>query len=262
MARKSRNSSPFSLFSFQDIITSVTGIMILVTMMLTLELLQRKEQSPTVRTAELVEQLRNAQQQTAEQITQLESELASTDAIRYDSESLRQNIEELNRSTSELRDEVQDLRDQSARTADQLDAVESEAERRLSDEELLAQLEADSEQMEDDLENLRTSNRRIYNASEGDSRVAWLVEVDGDGFTAAQVGVSRAPETFRDISRFLGWASGRSREQEFFMLLARPEGIENFYRANQSLLMDGFVVGYDLIPDGETVIDPETGAAP
>jgi len=44
MSRRSRRNSPFSLFAFQDIITSVTGIMILVTMMLALELIKRKEQ--------------------------------------------------------------------------------------------------------------------------------------------------------------------------------------------------------------------------
>ena len=44
-------STAFSLFSFQDIITSVTGIMVLVTLMLALELITRVQTSAPAQTA-------------------------------------------------------------------------------------------------------------------------------------------------------------------------------------------------------------------
>ncbi len=53
MPRK-RHSSPFSLFAFQDIITSVTGIILLLTLILTLELSQRDSSSMPLADAAIV----------------------------------------------------------------------------------------------------------------------------------------------------------------------------------------------------------------
>ena len=52
MSRRRRNhtTAAFSLFAFQDIITSVTGVMIMITLLLAVELVNRVEQSPAVQT--------------------------------------------------------------------------------------------------------------------------------------------------------------------------------------------------------------------
>ena len=50
--RRSARQSAFSLFSFQDIITSVTGIMVLITLLLAVELINRTEASPPMQTRE------------------------------------------------------------------------------------------------------------------------------------------------------------------------------------------------------------------
>ena len=49
MGHRRAGAPPISLFSFQDIITSVTGIMILVTLMMSIELVQRNQQGGAVR---------------------------------------------------------------------------------------------------------------------------------------------------------------------------------------------------------------------
>jgi len=59
MGRK-KGGSPFSLFSFQDIITCVSGIIILITLILAVELTQRKQAKPAVETAQLAEDIRRA----------------------------------------------------------------------------------------------------------------------------------------------------------------------------------------------------------
>ena len=69
MSRRGRSGPVISLFAFQDIITSVTAIVIVVTLFLALDLVQRKQgqasESPTVLAEELVAR-----------ITALEGELA------------------------------------------------------------------------------------------------------------------------------------------------------------------------------------------
>ena len=67
MSRRGRARSAFSLFSFQDIITCVSGIIILITLLLAVDLSQRKQSSPAVDTAKLAEQLRQAIAQAGEE---------------------------------------------------------------------------------------------------------------------------------------------------------------------------------------------------
>ena len=46
MSRRRSSSQPFSLFAFQDIIMAITAIVILVTMIMTIELVNRANQLP------------------------------------------------------------------------------------------------------------------------------------------------------------------------------------------------------------------------
>ena len=60
MVQRGQRTSPFSLFSFQDIITCVSGIFILITLMLVLQLVQRKQAKPQFDASEIAAQLRAA----------------------------------------------------------------------------------------------------------------------------------------------------------------------------------------------------------
>src|SRR5687768_7345021 len=74
--RRSQRTSPFSLFSFQDIITCVSGIIILITLMLVLELVQRRQRSPQVRTQAIASQLRTSIASAKAEVTKLKAALA------------------------------------------------------------------------------------------------------------------------------------------------------------------------------------------
>ncbi|MCA9014472.1 MAG: hypothetical protein KDA77_03990, partial [Planctomycetaceae bacterium] len=54
--RKKQNK--FSLFAFQDIITSVTGIVIFITLLMSLELIQRHPKPAQADSADLIKQLK------------------------------------------------------------------------------------------------------------------------------------------------------------------------------------------------------------
>jgi hypothetical protein len=93
MGRRKGNSVPFSLFAFQDIITSVTGIILLITMMMALELvqnMQRAASAPQEQKSSAVEQtLRGAIEENSQEIVRLERLLEETTTIRFDADALR-----------------------------------------------------------------------------------------------------------------------------------------------------------------------------
>ena len=68
--RRHRNQ-PFSLFSFQDIITSVTGIVILLTLVLTLDLITRRQSSPAAQSGPSAEDLQTSTARMQERIFSL-----------------------------------------------------------------------------------------------------------------------------------------------------------------------------------------------
>src|SRR5262245_5426312 len=103
MSRRGRGGTPISLFSFQDIITSVTGIMILVTLILALDVIRRRQGAPDTQTAALTLELQQAASQaqqvqttlaaTRRQIDELRQQLAGTEeglrqSARHDAETL------------------------------------------------------------------------------------------------------------------------------------------------------------------------------
>ena len=266
MPGRTRKSSAFSLFAFQDIITSVTGIMILVTLTLALELLQRKEGSPSQRTAEVVPQLRAAALANEDEIRRLDQRLrqglaALEQLAPIDDDQVRRQLADLQRLNEELDKEVKQLAQQGESSLQRKTEIEAEKRRRASDSQTLQQLLAEVEAKRQQIEKLRKTNRTIFNPTPGQAKSPWLVEVDGEGFTVAPWGKAAPPQRFRNSSQLKSFAAGRNRDAEYFVLLVKPDGVEDFGRALHALREAGFDVGFDLLTASQTAIDPETGAA-
>jgi multidrug resistance efflux pump len=266
MSRRGRNNSAFSLFAFQDIITSVTGIMVLITLVLALELLQRKESAPAAKTAQVTDDIRKtidenklAIQQLKLQLEQsmrLVEEFASIDITRVNVEltDLKQRNESLRREIAKLESEQQDAKER-------LEEARSKKQDRSSDpktlEDLLRQLEEAAKQ----LARLKKSNRVIFNPSEGQSKSPWLVEIADNGLKVAKIGVSAAPATFDTVDQFKTWAAARRPSAEYFVLLVKPSGIDSFANVRTVLKDMSFDLGYDLLTEDQNAIDLEIGAA-
>ena len=114
MSRRGGGGNPISLFSFQDIITSVTGIMILVTLMMTLELVQRSANSPALKTQEIVEEVKPATQDVRRRIDDLKRRLEQQSALvsvaaGLNPKNVRERLKDAQRRTDALREEVSKL---------------------------------------------------------------------------------------------------------------------------------------------------------
>ena len=260
-----RNSGPpISLFSFQDIITSVTGIMILVTLLLGVELVQRTVNSPPVKTADITARLTAAADATEGEIKAIEQELQGRQqgvlaVAGLNSEALQRDLDDLEELTHQFQQELSESEKQKLESEQRrLEAGEEQTRRK--DDRSLEQVKNALASAQSELEKLKQSNRVIFNPADGTSKRAWLVEISDKGFVVAEMGKAEPPQTFADYAAFQSWAAGRNAASEYFVLLVKPTGVKDFYAAFQRLQQLSFEVGIDLLTASQSAIDAQTGA--
>lgn len=276
MSRRGRGGTPISLFSFQDIITSVTGIMILVTLFLGIEVIRRKEGSPENRTKvltqELIEASRHATKVKAtlqgnrRQIEQLRSALAGSDSqllesVKVDADEVSRQLRDLDELNKLMAGELKESDARRKQTEQELEEMLARQSDKQSDKQTLEQLSQKVKEKLEELKKLRQANRVIFNPTLGDSKSPWLVELSASGILSAPLGKQEKPQSFATAAAFKSWAGKRSKAGEYFVLLVKPSTIDAFLDARQALEKQGFDVGFDLLRDDQTAIDPETGAA-
>lgn len=265
MGRRRSSAPPISLFSFQDIITSVTGIMILVTLLLGLDLIQRTVNSPPQKTAELTTQLEDAVERAEEEIEDLEQLLRSkqqdvVDIAGVDATELARELKDLEELNRRLNQEVADSDRQSTEADRRRKEAEAEKARRKNDPRTVDEMTKETRRLEEELRKLKQSNRVIFNPAAGSTKQPWLVEISDQGFTVAVMGKAERPTKFADLNAFRNWAAQRDPKAEYFVLLIKPTGVDVFPQATTSLQQMKFDVGYDLLTANQIAIDPETGA--
>lgn len=264
MGRRS-SSPPISLFSFQDIITSVTGIMILVTLMLGLELIQRTVNAPPQKTAEITTAMETAVENVVEEIEDLKQQLAATqqdvmELAGIDPEDLIRELKELEVVNRRLKEDVTESERQSTEADRRKKEAEAEKARRKNDPRTLEEMTRETRRIEEELRKLKQSNRVIFNPAAGSAKQPWLVELSDRGFTVAEVGKVQPPSKFADLNAFHSWASKRDATNEYFVLLIKPTGVDSFPQITALLQQLKFDLGYDLLTANQIAIDPETGA--
>ncbi|MCA9124125.1 MAG: hypothetical protein H6822_30330 [Planctomycetaceae bacterium] len=275
MSRRGQNGVAFSLFAFQDIITSVTGIMILVTLILALELVQQMESSPSQRTKEVVQDINAAVTSVTEldaavarnqaRIAELQDRLTQGasrigDVAGFDQRAVQQDVSDMEQMDDRLAKELQELAAQVEQTTHQQKKLNEERDQKVDPEAVQKKLD-DLKKKKEDLEKLKSSNRIIFNPTEGDAKVPWLVEITGTSISVAKTGVTAPPTIHATGAAFAAWAQQLDKSRDYFVLLVKPDGIENYELVRASITRMGFDVGFDLLNSDQNAIDPEKGAA-
>lgn len=255
MALRRRSADAFSLFAFQDIITSVTGIMILLTLIFSLELTRRV---PTTTNAPRSVQIADTQKQVDDlknQIDELQrvftenqnllSQVASMPAI--DIVALEQDLlrrlatlraiaEEMNRSNQQLSLDMS----QNSRDIEQLQNTR------------LRSLEEELRRLREAIATTPKSAVVVYNPDPGATKKAWLIDLGKDRIQAFPIdgGAVRTFPVSADDQiplEFTAWARQRSSSSEYFVLLLRPATILLYDKVYPFLESAGFELGVDLI---------------
>lgn len=272
MARRRRNRSAFSLFSFQDVITSVSGIMILVALLLAVQLVARApgstEPSPQA-DVEQLEQLIASSQEEAERLRaqialggEAVAELAGVTRQQLQRESI-----EMARRMTELDGELIELADVEQRAAKAATEARAGEFDRREEMKHLDSLRESIAKEQAELEKLRSSGRRIYNPTSRVGQSTWLVQIDGEQIMAAKVGAAQPPLIFQQSTAagrqraFQDWSTELGPSSTFFFIYINPGGAEDFDLLKDWLQTAKFSFGFDLLGREETAIDPQTGAA-
>ena len=267
MSKRRNSGSAFSLFSFQDIITSVTGIMILITLILALELLDRVEASPANGNAQEYEQIVEVIAELEEEIQRLEQQLEAATSRLENLPSL--DIAEIERQTEAVEDDIRRLGGEIDRAADnltekrkKLNQSESEFDRtKVENAKQLERLREEAKRLEARLRKIEDGNRIIYQQGSTGKRT-WLVEVTKLSLRVAPIGSDTKPRSFRDQSGLADFAETLNRSTDMFLLVVKPDGSSRFDGIKLRLGKEGlgFDVGYHLAGQDQVVLDPQTGA--
>ena len=262
--RRTRNEA-FSLFSFQDIITSVTGVVVLVMLLLAVELLQRNiitdtpvRQSSPDDSAERVRQLDT-------QIAQLRQALEAGQAFAAEiaalpATELAAKESQLQQRVQALTEELHELRASVSRSQSE-HAVLSGANGG-SMAERLATVQKNVERLREQLESLKDSNRIVYNPNPNAQKAGWLVDLSPGTIRVAEPAAKALPHEFpvgpgnAGIAQFLAWCKSRDKDSEYFVLLIRPQSVPLYWRVREELEKLGFGLGYDLLGREAVVFEP------
>jgi hypothetical protein len=273
--RSRRSHTAFSLFSFQDIITSVTAILLLILLLLTLEMVSRRRQEAVTDPAVSRAHLDTVTASLEEMAERLRRDLAKAQRTRIDrrtrddleAEAKRSEVElvtvrERLNETARTRRMVADVRQATEQLLAGLDgqrdllaalAGQSEADHQVAD-----QLESDNQQERERQARQRQSGAElIFNISQDASQRSWLVELSRDGAVAVLVGGTERQalgSVIHDSGPLTDWIRGLDPAGDRCLLLLRPSVDLAFAKAlEQALEQRTIGFGRDIVGEEEAV---------
>jgi len=267
MSRRKRSTSTrFSLFSFQDIITCVMGIMLLLTLLICLKITNTVSRSSS--------EVKTRAQDLQTSVSSIQSELAELEARVHANSSVLEsgglsNVELLRDKQQEevaaktaAERELYVLLAQSSTAVKTLSDVSSSAQSQgtLTTAEIATLIE-EMQRQQKAVKEIQDGKRVIYNKYIGSADTCWIIEVSSDTvFQAAPVGKKQAPLSFSSVDQVLQWTRQRHKEGAEFLVLLKPEANAAIDRIPGTLREEGIAHGYDLLGQDQTALDPVTGA--
>lgn len=263
-----------SLFAFQDVIMSVSGILIVIMLLLSLELVTKTEPSGAMQAAETAAALQaeivaaTAERQELEQSLQSADQLVQA-AAALSPEELRRDITRVTADADAITADLAtlDAKRQQVQRELQVAAVERFDQQRLEAE--LAALEAEAEAVAEQVEAETREDRPVFSLPQGETRDGWLVVLAADRVTVAPLGRAAPPRDFvagssragaSAVGSFLAWVDMQNAADVYLLMLIRPGGAAGFKLLQPALNERGVAYGYDLVREQQSLLHPERGA--
>lgn len=259
---KRKTSLKISLFSFQDIITSVTGVMILLTLLMALELVEKIETSPPVLTEKLTDDLKEQLAKVNQQVAQLTERFNETNQLTValtsmTSDSIQKEIESLEAELDALNVKTKDIKETQAK----LDATKLQLE----------EAEKSKSEMESELVKIELSikdiKNRIFKVNEGmvvlleprkgDTREPWIIEVFENKILVVSTRNSKAVFTLNDARGLERWLRNRKPNHDYFFLLGHRGSFDLLRDIRELLVSHDFDYGIDLLLDNQKAVESQ-----
>ena len=283
MSRQRSRQPTISLFSFQDIITSVTAILILVVLILTLELISQKYSESASDNATVVSVV-------ADSVAELEM-LASRLAAETQDETARVVFalpttttdrelhilrEQFDRVTAQV-DSARRINDEARRLAEvaaqDLASQQTESDVSQDQERDADQLSAETLKMEaanaaerarletrqDELDSRPSAETElVFKRPRNSALHSWLLEVSASGFSTLRLGTGQTTALGTNTSEgseFTRWLAQLTPNKDYVLILARPSGVEAVNSARTLLDEKSIPYGMDFIGEEQDVHD-------
>jgi len=283
MSRRRSNQPSISLFSFQDIVTSVTAILILIVLILSLELISRKYEAAAGDPAAAKESAAGAVAELETLVNRLAAEASrETDSVAGpalpsipDSE-LRTLRDQLERAATQVED-ARRIHEKASNLAEEsvtmLSREQLQSETVQEEEREAARLAEDAEMLtrENAAERTRLETQQreingrplpgpelVFRRPPGTARRSWLLETSDKGFAALQLGTGKSDSLGTDsgdASGLANWIATLEPAADYVLILARPSGIDPSGTAKQRLKAADIPHGIDFIGEDQGVHD-------
>ncbi len=258
MSRK-KSGAPFSLFAFQDAITSVCGVVVLVTLMLALSLTQRvtvESESSDVAKSK-VEEVRALVEKLQNDLDELNAHVVETATI--DTAGIGKSVSEVKAQLANAKKRLNGAQEESAKLDQKLKELETrkasfaDVEKRIEELKRLIEKRL-KEAAEKAAEEFNSQESVVYAFSDSVREKPWYVEFSGSTIVVHGSADRSESKTFNSPFAFVKWASTRPSASEYFVLIVRPSGARNFEFAVFELEKMHCRYGIDLIDESRPLM--------
>lgn len=257
MRTRGSSSSPFSLFAFQDIITSVIAIVVLTTMILALEIVNRVTQAPEDAKIITVADIHSAQEQ--------------VDLLTREINTLNDRIKAASPKSSlgiSTRIPPRELQKQIKRLTLQLTALEkkdsSVKKNSLGPELPLNELNKLAENVkaaQDKIDFIQSNNVVIYSPDDKDKRTCLVIDLSSHKIDLFPITEGMASKTLSDSSRqrlinkLKQVLSSLAKDKTYFLLNVRPTASPDLYFEVLKLLQqNNYRVGVEFMSNDVLIV--------
>ncbi|MDD3469685.1 MAG: hypothetical protein PHE53_06855 [Thermoguttaceae bacterium] len=265
MSRHAQDGQPISLFSFQDIITSVAAIMLLITLILMLELIQQSEHANTTAPVETV---LNLQQQLAAQQaklslfrTRMETVTQSlTEQPALTQSEVLQELQSLQAELAQLRLDAKQLTQQEQRASTRFHVAKDQCAALQVDAPNIQSLEEELATLQRERTRLSIGGQMIFNPPPATDRRAWIVDCSQNQAILIPFGWTGQREVFTKTvlhslkNQFLYRLESCDPQREYFVFFVRPGGALLYMQVLSELQARGYEVGLELIDQDQEIV--------
>lgn len=274
--KKKRGRQAFSLFAFQDIITSVTAIVLLFTLLLVLALVSRKSLQAAAATSASMGRLAQLAGEMAEpQVADFhgiadaedrEQVLAIAEALRAQLEqsihAVEQELRDVRLEQEALTRKLKEQRGELRQEVERSDLVDAMRREIVASRKKVADLQTELSQLSQEIENAEKRSRLPqgppvlqFREDVGRSRGSCLV-VLGQGriFAVKVADKEESSWTGRSsVANFRNWLQSQRAEIDHCVVLVRPSGLEWFDDIVETIQGSGIAIGKEVVGEGQKV---------
>jgi cell division protein FtsB len=261
MRRRGGHDQVVNLFSFQDIVCSVIGMVFFVVLIMALDIVETKatgvEAASQLATESEVQALRDRATALREEIAKTESDIERlTSRLNLASGDEEGTLDEVKRLEATLKNLYARIR-QDQESLAKMDVEKQQAgkehQQRLKEMERLSRR---ADELRAQLKAAQAAPRIAFIIdAHPDNLEPWLLEIsdsrlrvaskDGRG-TVLEFGGTTSEQR---KMRFLAWVSSQSNQTHYFVLLTKPSGVRLSDEIEKELKTRGFDIGRDLLPE-------------